>query len=258
MKDIARIRGEFATLIDRLSPKYLAIKDVEEKAAKRAKKKAVAGETTVEKAMTVAASSTSTQRKEGATKRNAQYTETKRSKAKRKKLEPQKKMGEVGYTFRKQFDDGWFEGKGAALTAASLFYSYNTHSLIMFAVCHLSSWTVIQIRKGADNDIPSGGEQYTFFLERFPATNDIAKEEHGYHNLMSIDDLWSQICQSRGQPVSKFVSPLSKVNTLPALPVDVCGINIERSGDSISTVSILPLRGLGWRYNSMLSLLVST
>eukprot|EP01082_Thalassiosira_pseudonana_P012513 g11502.t1 g11502 contig5:1019505-1021842(+) len=120
MKDIARIRGEFATLIDRLSPKYLAIKDVEEKAAKRAKKKAVAGETTVEKAMTVAASSTSTQRKEGATKRNAQYTETKRSKAKRKKLEPQKKMGEVGYTFRKQFDDGWFEGK------------------------------VIQIRKGAD------------------------------------------------------------------------------------------------------------
>ena len=98
---------------------------------------------------------TSTQRKEGATKRNAQYTETKRSKAKRKKLEPQKKMGEVGYTFRKQFDDGWFEGKGAALTAASLFYSYNTHSLIMFAVCHLSSWTVIQIRKGAGENSQS-------------------------------------------------------------------------------------------------------
>eukprot|EP01082_Thalassiosira_pseudonana_P009089 g8088.t1.2.5e17418a g8088 g8088.t1 contig27:163628-167782(+) len=57
MKDIARIRGEFTTLIDRLSPKYLAIKDAEEKAAKRAKKKAVAGETTVEKAVTVAASS---------------------------------------------------------------------------------------------------------------------------------------------------------------------------------------------------------
>jgi hypothetical protein len=53
-------------LIDRLSPKYLAIKDAEEKAAKRAKKKAVAGEKTVEKAVTVAASST---RKEGATKR---------------------------------------------------------------------------------------------------------------------------------------------------------------------------------------------
>ena len=33
--------------------------------------------------------------------------------------------------------------------------------------------------KATDNDIPSGGEQYTFFLERFPATNDIAKEEHG-------------------------------------------------------------------------------
>ena len=40
MKDIARIREEFATLIDRLSPKYLAIKDAEEKAAKRAKKNA--------------------------------------------------------------------------------------------------------------------------------------------------------------------------------------------------------------------------
>ena len=80
--------------------------------------------------------------------------------------------------------------------------------------------------KATDNDIPSGGEQYTFFLERFPATNDIAKEEHSYHNLMSIDDLWSQICQSRGQLVSKFVSPLSKVNTLPALPVDICGINV--------------------------------
>ena len=57
MEDIARIRKEFATLIDRLSPKYLAIKDAEEKAAKRAKKKAVAGEKTVEKAVTVAASS---------------------------------------------------------------------------------------------------------------------------------------------------------------------------------------------------------
>ena len=73
--------------------------------------------------------------------------------------------------------------------------------------------------KATDNDIPSGGEQYTFFLERLPATNDIAKEEHGYHNLMSIDDLWSQICESQGWPVSKFVSSLSKVNTLPALPV---------------------------------------
>ena len=40
-------------MIDRLSPKYLAIKDAEEKAAKRAKKKAVAGETTVEKAVTI-------------------------------------------------------------------------------------------------------------------------------------------------------------------------------------------------------------
>jgi hypothetical protein len=40
MNDIARIREEFATLIDRLSPKYLAIKDAEEKAAKRAKKNA--------------------------------------------------------------------------------------------------------------------------------------------------------------------------------------------------------------------------
>ena len=73
--------------------------------------------------------------------------------------------------------------------------------------------------KATDNDIPSGGEQYTFFLERLPATNDIAKEEHGFHNLMSIDDLWSQICESQGWPVSKFVSSLSKVNTLPALPV---------------------------------------
>jgi hypothetical protein len=26
--------------------------------------------------------------------------------------------------------------------------------------------------------------------------NDIAKKEHGYHNLMSIDDLWSQIWES--------------------------------------------------------------
>jgi hypothetical protein len=57
MKDTARIQGEFATLIDRLSPKYLTIKDAEEKAAKQAKKKAVAGEKTVEKAVTVAASS---------------------------------------------------------------------------------------------------------------------------------------------------------------------------------------------------------
>ena len=69
MKDIARIREEFATLIDRLSPKYLAIKDAEEKAAKRAKKNAVAGEKTVEKAVTVAASSTRRRRKEGVTKR---------------------------------------------------------------------------------------------------------------------------------------------------------------------------------------------
>eukprot|EP00970_Alexandrium_tamarense_P017636 scaffold10310_cov181-Alexandrium_tamarense.AAC.1 len=69
MNDIARIREEFATLIDRLSPKYLAIKDAEEKAAKRAKKNAVAGEKTVEKAVTVAASSTRRRRKEGVTKR---------------------------------------------------------------------------------------------------------------------------------------------------------------------------------------------
>ena len=69
MEDIARIRKEFATLIDRLSPKYLAIKDAEEKAAKRAKKNAVAGEKTVEKAVTVAASSTRRRRKEGVTKR---------------------------------------------------------------------------------------------------------------------------------------------------------------------------------------------
>jgi hypothetical protein len=42
-------------------------------------------------------------KKEGATKRKAQSTETKpkkRSKTRRKKLEPQKKMGEVGYTIQ--------------------------------------------------------------------------------------------------------------------------------------------------------------
>jgi hypothetical protein len=76
---------------------------------------------------------------------------------------------------------------------------------------------------GKANDIQSSREQYTFFLERLPATNDIAKEEHGYH---SMDDLWSQICESRGRPVSKFVSSLSNVDTLAALPGDVCGINV--------------------------------
>ena len=61
--------------------------------------------------------------------------------------EPQKKIGEVGYTFRKLFDDGWFEGKGAvvfSLTAVSApgealvfccvaVFSYHAHSLITFA-----------------------------------------------------------------------------------------------------------------------------
>ena len=89
--------------------------------------------------------------------------------------------------------------------------------------------------KATDNDIPSGGEQYTFFLERLPATNDIAKEEHGYHNLMSIDDLWSQICESHGRPVSKFVSSLSNVDTLPALPGDDCGNQCRKKDNKQST-----------------------
>eukprot|EP00970_Alexandrium_tamarense_P000682 scaffold73_cov195-Alexandrium_tamarense.AAC.9 len=80
--------------------------------------------------------------------------------------EPQKKIGEVGYTFRKLFDDGWYEGKGAVvfsltdsygvgprgspglLLLRSFIHIMHIHSSRLL-VCHLSSWTVVQIREGA-------------------------------------------------------------------------------------------------------------
>ena len=73
------------------------------------------------------------------------------------------------------------------------------------------------------DDIPVGGSQYTFYLERLPTTPmpPFVAGQHKHYNLITVNELWKKIQIAKGyQQISDFVSYHANFSTLCKLPND--------------------------------------